>query len=525
MFFKKSILALALLAFGLAVTGCDDPAPNVVVSDGTTYDFDRVALGQSKLKIFTLTNDGERDGTLGDLSAAGLNLEFPFAVTGGTCIAGSVLAPSTSCTINVTFTPSTAGVFTDSLEVAVTGTEYKGVAKRGLRGTGYLDCNSSPALAMKYGDGSTDAQARNQQEAAAGTIAGAALTFSQGYTKGYQASYDAGYDQGWDDRYTPGYNSGYNQGYNQGINDFSTCFSGNLAGQSAGRSDGLSDGRVDGYNVGYTDGYASGYTEGHDVGYDNGSEFCPLAAPRKPIPARNLPRDLGTAHAGGDSLDTSENLQACYDQGYGDTYNPNSYWNAYNLAAEGNPDYQNGLRTGRTQGLSDGRADGEADGFAAGRTDGNEDGLYDGTVIAYDTCYANAYSVAYEDGYDDGFGDLFSGYPAGFSSGDYDGYFDGYDVGYSEAQFDYCGTFTAKKSSSAVAKSRAYGLNQSWARKASNGVTVQAYARKPMPLLKLLSEQSKKQIEAARTKARNDADSKLRPTLRVELLKAPKSRD
>ena len=79
------------------------------------------APGTPRRDTLTLTNWGGAAVTLGTVSDAALGLAAPFSVVGGTCTTGATLAPLTgSCTLQLQFSPTSVGTFTDELGLAYT---------------------------------------------------------------------------------------------------------------------------------------------------------------------------------------------------------------------------------------------------------------------------------------------------------------------------------------------------------------------------------------------------------------------
>lgn len=93
--------------------------------------FGSVNLGTSTTaQTATLGNSGNSALVIGTLSTGSTE----FAITGGTCTAGGSVAAGASCTVNVTFTPSTAGV--RSANLVVTHNAAGAQSTTSLSGTG-----------------------------------------------------------------------------------------------------------------------------------------------------------------------------------------------------------------------------------------------------------------------------------------------------------------------------------------------------------------------------------------------------
>jgi hypothetical protein len=95
----------------------------LTISDGVTFSFGTVANGSTTDKTFTITNSGGVSAT--GMSGSGLAAPYSFKGggypgTGGTCIGGTLAGGGTTCTIVVTFAPSTSGTHTDTIDIAYT---------------------------------------------------------------------------------------------------------------------------------------------------------------------------------------------------------------------------------------------------------------------------------------------------------------------------------------------------------------------------------------------------------------------
>lgn len=99
----------------------------LTISDGPTYSYGNVGVGDSKDKTFTVSNSGPISGTALTVGLPALGSEFQFKGgsfpgTGGSCSA--TLAASASCTIVVTFQPTSSATHNDT----VTLSYFDGVA-------------------------------------------------------------------------------------------------------------------------------------------------------------------------------------------------------------------------------------------------------------------------------------------------------------------------------------------------------------------------------------------------------------
>lgn len=116
------------------------------ISDGPTYNYGDIVVGNTSIKTFTVTNIGAQTATLMQAGTPALSAPFTFVGgaypgTAGTC--GASLAGSASCTIRVQFNPTNeAATFSDvvrveffngaSTEVAVVGVTGRSVLQASL---------------------------------------------------------------------------------------------------------------------------------------------------------------------------------------------------------------------------------------------------------------------------------------------------------------------------------------------------------------------------------------------------------
>ncbi len=91
--------------------------------------FGNVATDANATLSATVTNSGDTTVHFSSIAATG-----DFAVTGGTCVASTTLLAAATCTIQVTFTPSTKGSSTGTLTIANDGSPA--FASEALTGTG-----------------------------------------------------------------------------------------------------------------------------------------------------------------------------------------------------------------------------------------------------------------------------------------------------------------------------------------------------------------------------------------------------
>ncbi len=100
------------------IQGSAGSPAQLLISDAPTYDFGKLAVGTSATKVLTVTNTGG----IGATSITGAGLASPYGFTGGlfpgtlgNCT--STLAPSTSCTVEIVYNPTTANVDVDTLDI------------------------------------------------------------------------------------------------------------------------------------------------------------------------------------------------------------------------------------------------------------------------------------------------------------------------------------------------------------------------------------------------------------------------
>ncbi len=122
----------------------------LTLSDGPTYNFGTRALGSSTDYTFTVSNDGGVAAT----TLAGVGLASPFEFkggsypgVGGTC--STDLPSGNNCTIRVTYSPSTAAVHNDTIEINYFDGASPQTSTRDVTGTG------SPTAFLAISDGPT----------------------------------------------------------------------------------------------------------------------------------------------------------------------------------------------------------------------------------------------------------------------------------------------------------------------------------------------------------------------------------
>jgi hypothetical protein len=109
------------VVFSLSGAATSVPVADISVTDSVapatdlSVDFGSVSSGTSVTETVTVTNVGSADLTLGALGTAN-PLQAPFALGADTC-SGKVLSPQTSCTVDVSFLPSTVDTFSDAFDI------------------------------------------------------------------------------------------------------------------------------------------------------------------------------------------------------------------------------------------------------------------------------------------------------------------------------------------------------------------------------------------------------------------------
>lgn len=486
-------LATILSFLGLtALNGCKDKTSELVFSLSATdaeeireFSFGNVPVLTSSSRTVYLHNTSGYPAEIRLIDKAAVEAGGVFKVVSPdasvpTCADGMTIAEDEVCAIGIEFSPLLIQYFEVRLSLTFfrpdANTKKQGkteTASLVIGGNASLDCNLHPDLAAARASGVEKAKDVNAKNTAQGKADGEALTYEDGFSDGYAQGYQNGYNSGYNgsEGYPKGYDIGYASGVDTGYADPAACSQGKTDGFLTGYNHGIDDGDYDGYNDGYDDGFAhglsTGYFDGYDYGYITGYDSGLANAQTD---AYNDGYDVGWEQGdadgytdgyndGADSCSLSTRVQggvlpgpnepidpyytdACYQQGYDATFDPNAYSNAFNKAKAENVNYQSGLSEGKSQGTSDGKVDGIEDGYKDGLAQGKADGIAVGKAAAYDDCYdANyplgyydgynyGYDLAYDDGYDDGDDD---GYDDSYSSGYADGEDDGYSDGYSDA--------------------------------------------------------------------------------------------
>ncbi|HEY6562683.1 MAG TPA: choice-of-anchor D domain-containing protein [Polyangiaceae bacterium] len=89
----------------------------IAVSGAPAFDFRELSLGSAAKKRFVVTNWHDEDLVLSAVTSAGIGLEAPFALSGGTCSSGTIRGKGGQCSLDVTFLPNSLGPASDSINL------------------------------------------------------------------------------------------------------------------------------------------------------------------------------------------------------------------------------------------------------------------------------------------------------------------------------------------------------------------------------------------------------------------------
>ncbi len=113
--------AKATVTMNVSGSGGAVPAPAVTVSDSVApandllVPFGTVAANNSAVQTVTVTNSGNAPLVIGTVGSAD-PLAAPFSLTADGC-SNQTVAPAASCTVTISFAPTAAGTFTDSVNI------------------------------------------------------------------------------------------------------------------------------------------------------------------------------------------------------------------------------------------------------------------------------------------------------------------------------------------------------------------------------------------------------------------------
>jgi hypothetical protein len=427
---------LATLVTAVVAIGCGSSArPPAVVAGEPVVSFgaaDPLSLGTVTVGdlvdvVLVVSNVGAGNLVLGPLASAAL--AAPFERTGGTCASGATVSSGAACTVAIRFAPPRAGTFTAQVRVDYSGGSGGArIAALTVAATGLLDCTRTAALQAGFDQGVADGENANSTIAAAGTAAGAALTYTDGRTDGYHDGYVSTYQTAYDTQYATSYAQAYDYWRLQGSYDPASCASGTAAGTASGDVDGRADGGKDGYRAGYDAAYAESYVTGYAAGEVRAAASCATSGAAG---AATLAPVSASARAASEPTLDPASVQSCHDRGLALTANPTlAYATAFAAAKAANANYTTGYSDYFPIGILDAVYDGSANGAWAGDRQGKIDGWQVGTAEALLACrqtaYPYAYSAAYPAGYHVGFSaGSAEGAAAGLAAGETRGYADG----------------------------------------------------------------------------------------------------
>lgn len=122
---------------GLTGVGTSASVANLTISESDPYDYGSIPTSSSASHTFTVTNTGS--GTATSISEIGLS--FPFTFTGGsypgvggTC--GVTLSAAATCTLQISFAPSSSGAFSDTIQLLYNNGSSAVQTTRDIQGTG-----------------------------------------------------------------------------------------------------------------------------------------------------------------------------------------------------------------------------------------------------------------------------------------------------------------------------------------------------------------------------------------------------
>ncbi len=136
------------------ITGTGEGTAALTISDGPTYDFGNQLLGSYGEHSFSISNTGSGTATSIVMSGLAAPYEFPggYPGTGGDC--ASDLAPSSSCSVVIRFTPTAETTYADQLILDYNDGQAAQQVTRDLtgdgRGTAYITISDGPTY--DYGD-------------------------------------------------------------------------------------------------------------------------------------------------------------------------------------------------------------------------------------------------------------------------------------------------------------------------------------------------------------------------------------
>ncbi|MBF0362710.1 MAG: choice-of-anchor D domain-containing protein [Oligoflexia bacterium] len=456
---QYSLMSLSIALLGLTLlTGCPpkpvvDPSVQVFIGNDPARPtvagpspFDFGQAGNTVYHTFTLGNKGTTPATVGDVSDAAFKLAAPFALatptTGTHCAKGTILAPNTSCTFAVSFTPTLAGQAKGKISVpySVGGKAY--TASEDILGSGVLNSpllliSSDPANPTSVGlppfDFGTVKIATTSshqfivinngtQPTSISDVSAAAFQLAAPFSLA-----------------APSAASDCTSGITLAAN--ATCtFTVNYFPEDAI----LSNGKV-------IISYSNGATPASTMNASSsvmGTGILDCSVPAM-LASYQQGTDAAQAQMGQDAIKGTLDGEALTRlNGIQDGYNI-SYQDAYNSGYNGPQGYPAGYAAGYAAAASgsslscmNGHNDGYRDGSGRGDSDGHKDGYDDGYSDGYTVGSSQGTGVGYSDGYQDGLdrggnSGTSDGYSSGYNNCYNSAYSSSYDVGYSDGESSY----------------------------------------------------------------------------------------
>ncbi|MBI1860721.1 MAG: choice-of-anchor D domain-containing protein [Deltaproteobacteria bacterium] len=135
------------------LTGAASDGAVLSISNGATYDYGTIVIGNTSDKSFTVTNTGTVGATAMAAGTPAMAAPFTFKGgaypgTGGTC--GATLAASGTCTVVVRYTPSAAVLSSDTLRLTYNDGTSTQSATRAMQGTGQTPASLSVSDGATY---------------------------------------------------------------------------------------------------------------------------------------------------------------------------------------------------------------------------------------------------------------------------------------------------------------------------------------------------------------------------------------
>jgi hypothetical protein len=145
-------VTISLLGTGLS-SGNGEDTPDITITDPVVpvddlqLSFGEVTRGNSSVKVVTVGNSGNTALEIYDIAQAD-PLAMPFSIAADAC-SGQSIAPGTSCSLTVLFSPAAEGAFDESFDIPSNDPDEQPVTVS-LMGTGLSSANnnkpSKPAL-------------------------------------------------------------------------------------------------------------------------------------------------------------------------------------------------------------------------------------------------------------------------------------------------------------------------------------------------------------------------------------------